>query len=60
MFNFRFDLEDGLPRVELSLNEVDGERFVAFMQECTDAIGKAKELEKQLAEAQKTPNVWHS
>jgi len=39
-----FDLDDGQEPVSFVLSKADGDRFIAFMADCTDAIKRRDEL----------------
>lgn len=44
MPQMNFDLEDGQEPVSFALSKADGERFMAFMADCNDAIKERQEL----------------
>ncbi|MCW6036803.1 hypothetical protein K4A83_11095 [Spirulina subsalsa FACHB-351] len=52
MPQMNFDLEDGQGPVSFVLSKADGDRFMAFMEECTDAIKRRDQLTEELESAQ--------
>jgi hypothetical protein len=52
MPQMNFDLEDGQDPVSFVLSKADGDRFMAFMEDCTDAIKRRDQLVEELEAAQ--------
>lgn len=52
MPQMNFDLEDGQDPVSFVLSKADGDRFIAFMEDCTDAIRRRDQLVEELEAAQ--------
>ena len=52
MPQMNFDLEDGQDPVSFVLSKADGDRFIAFMEDCTDAIKRRDQLVEELEAAQ--------
>lgn len=45
-----FNLEDGKPPVSFNINGEGAERMMAFMDECTKSLHKAREIRNQALE----------
>jgi len=58
MPQMNFDLEDGQDPVSFVLSKADGDRFMAFMEDCTDAIKRRDELTEECDQLRRNRDMY--